>query len=67
MIDRTFRNMNRLFVLSLKNRNKYPRRDSFDVYYIHSRIKYFNVSIDSKPFFDKSVKIRQDLIYLKCT
>ena len=34
LIDPTFRNINRLFVLSFKNGNDDPMRDSFDKYYI---------------------------------
>ena len=47
MTDLAFRNINRLFVLSFKNGNEDPARDSFDKYYI----KDFNVLIDNKPFF----------------
>ena len=32
LIDPTFRNINRLFVLSFKNGNDDPKRDSFDKY-----------------------------------
>ena len=35
MIDRTFRNINRLFVLSFKNGNNDPTRDSFDKFTCH--------------------------------
>ena len=34
MIDPTFRNINRLFVLSFKNGDDDPRIDSFDKYYM---------------------------------
>ena len=34
LIDPTFRNINRLFVLSFKNGSNDPIRDSFDKYYI---------------------------------
>ena len=34
LIDPTFRNINRLFVLALKNGDNYPTRNSFDKYYI---------------------------------
>ena len=32
MIDKTFRNINRLFVLSFKNDDDYPTRNYFDKY-----------------------------------
>ena len=34
LIDLTFRNINRLFVLSFKNGNDEPTRDTFDEYYM---------------------------------
>ena len=34
LIVPTFRNINRLFVLSFKNGNNDPARDSFDKYYM---------------------------------
>ena len=50
LIDPTFTNMNRLFVLSYKNEEG---RTSFSKYYITKvEIKDFNVLIDGKPFFD---------------
>ena len=53
LIDPTFRNINRLFVLSLKNGNDDPTRDSFDEYYMPLvEIKEFNALVDNKPFFD---------------
>ena len=48
LIDPTFRNINRLFVLSLKNGNGDPTRNSFE--------KDFNALIDNKLFFDQPVK-----------
>ena len=53
--------MNRLFVLSFKNGNDYPTRDSFNKYYILLvEIKHFNALIDNKPFFDEPVKNKQE-------
>ena len=61
MIDPTFRNINRMFVLSFKNGNHDPTRDSFDKYYMPLvEIKDFNVLIDNKPFFDQPVKNKQE-------
>ena len=61
MIDPTFRNINRLFVLSLKNGNDDSIRDSFDKYYITLvKIKNFNALIDSKPFFGQPIKNKQE-------
>ena len=54
LIDPTFRNINRLFVLLLKNGNNDPTRDSFEKYYMPPvEIIDFNALIDSKPFFDQ--------------
>ena len=53
MIDETFRNINRLFVLSFENSFIDPTRNSFDEYYIPLvEIKNFNALIDNKPFFN---------------
>ena len=57
LIDPTFRNINRLLVLSFKNGNDDPTRYSVDEYYMPLvEIKYFNALIDNKPFFDQPVK-----------
>ena len=61
LIDPTFRNINRLFVLSFKNGDDDPTRCSFDWYYMPMiEIKDFNVLIDNKPFFDQPVKSKQE-------
>ena len=61
MIDKTFRNINRLFALSLKNGEDDPTRNSFDKYYMTLiEIKYFNPLIGNKPFFDQPVKNKQE-------
>ena len=57
LIAPAFRNINRFFVLSFKNDNNDPTRDSFDKYCIPLvEIKDFNALIDNKPFFDKPVE-----------
>ena len=57
MIDPTFKNIDRLFVLSFENGNDNPTRDSFDRYYMSLiEIKDFNTLIDNKRFFDQPVK-----------
>ena len=49
LIDPTFINVNRLFVLSFENEND---RTSFSKYYVPKvEIKEFHVLIDGKPFF----------------
>ena len=49
-----------MFVLSFKNGNDDPMRDSFDNYYIPlGEIKDFNALIDNKPFFDQPVKSKK--------
>ena len=61
LIDPTFRNINWLLVLSFKNGNNDSTRDSFDKYYMQLvEIKYFNALIDNKPFFDQSLKDKQE-------
>ena len=62
LIDPTFININRLFVLSFKNGDNDPTRDSFKKYYMSLvQIKDFNVLIDNKPFFDQPVKKKQEV------
>ena len=61
LIDPTFTNVNRLFVLSFErieeNNVKKNYRDSFSYYYVPKvQIKDFNVLIDGKSFFDLWVK-----------
>ena len=54
LIDPSFRHINRLFVLSFKNHNNDPKRDSFDKYYMPLlEIKDLNVLIDNKPFLTR--------------
>ena len=61
LIDPTFRNINRLFVLSFKNGNDDPTKDSFDKYYMPLiEVKYFNALMNDKPFFDQPVKNKQE-------
>ena len=51
------RNINRLFLLSLKNGNDDRTSDSFDKYYMPLvEIKDFNALSNNKPFFDQPVK-----------
>ena len=69
LIDRTFRNINRSFVLSFKNGDDDPARDSFDECYMPLvEIKDINALIDSKPFFDQAVKTNKKHMknLLKC-
>ena len=50
-----------MFVLSFKNSDKDPTRDSFEKYCMPLvEIKDFNALIDSKPFFDQSVTSKQE-------
>ena len=65
LIDPTFTNVNRLFVLSFErieeNNVKKDYRDSFSHYYIPKvEIKDFNVLIDRKSFFDLPVKNEEE-------
>ena len=57
----TFRNIDRLFVLSFENGDYDPMRGYFDKYCMPLvEIKDFNASIDNEPFFDQSVKNKQE-------
>ena len=61
LIDPTFRNVNRLFVLSFSRNNADDKRDSFSHYYVPNvKIKDFNVLIDGKSFFDLPVKNEEE-------
>ena len=57
LIDPTFMNVNRLFVLSFPRNNNTDSRYSFSNYYVPKvKVNDFNVLIDGKSFFDLSVK-----------
>ena len=52
MIHPTFRNINRLFFLLIKNRDNDPTRNYFDNYYmLLVKTKDFNALINNKPLF----------------
>ena len=58
LIDPTFTNVNRLFVLSFENEED---RTSFSKYYVPKvEIKDFNVLLDGKPFFEILVKNKEE-------
>ena len=58
LIDLTFTNVNRLFVLSFKNEDD---RASFSKYYTPIvETKNFNVLIDGKSFFDTPIKNKEE-------
>ena len=57
LIDPTFTNVNRLFVLSFPRNNNTDSRYSFSNYSVPKvKVNGFNVLIDGKSFFDLSVK-----------
>ena len=57
LIDPTFTNVHRLFVLSFSRNNNTDNRDSCLDYYVPNvEIKDFNILIDGKSFFDLPVK-----------
>ena len=57
LIDPTFRNINRFFVLSFKNGNDDPTRNYFDEIYMPLiKVKDFNALINNKPFFEQPIK-----------
>ena len=58
LIDPTFTNVNRLFVLSFENE---AGRTSYKKYYVPKvELKDFNLLIDGKPFFDITVKNKEE-------
>ena len=66
LIDVTFMNVNRLFVLSFPRNNNSDSRYSFSNYYVPKvEINDFNVLIDGKSFFDLPVKNEEE-VYEKC-
>ena len=65
LIDPTFTNVNRLFVLSdgriEEDNEEKDYRDSFSHYYVLKvQIKDFNVLIDGKSFFDLQIKNEEE-------
>ena len=61
LIDPTFTNVNRLFVLPFARTNAGDNRDFFSDYYVPTvEIKDFNVLIDWKKFFDLPVKNEEE-------
>ena len=61
LIDPTFTNVNRSFVLSFPRNNNSDNRNSFSHYYVPNvEIKDFNVLIDGKSFFDLPVKNEEE-------
>ena len=61
LIDPTFTNVNRLFLLSFERNIIGDDRDSFsDCYVPNVEIKDFNVLIDGKSFFDLTVKNEEE-------
>ena len=59
LIDPTFTNLNRLFVLSFENEDD---RTSFSKYYVPKvEIKDFNVLIAGKPLFEIPVKNKKEV------
>ena len=60
MTDRTFKNINMLFVLSFKNGENDPAKNSYHEYYILLvKIKDFNALINNKSFFYQPIKNKQ--------
>ena len=61
LIDPTFTNVNRLFVLSFPRNNNTDSRYSYSNYYVPKvKISDFNVLIDRKSFFDFPVKNEEE-------
>ena len=63
LTDPTFKNVNRLFVLSFTRNNAGDNRDSFSHYYVPNvEIKDLNILIVGKSFFDLPVKNEEKLM-----
>ena len=61
LIDPTFTNVNRLFVLSFPRNNNTDSRYSYSNHYVPKvKINDFNVLIDGKGFFDLPVKNEEE-------
>ena len=61
LIDPTFTNVSRLFVLSFARTDTGDNRDSFSDYYVSNvEIKDFHVLINEKSFFDLPVKSEEE-------
>ena len=61
LIDLTFTNVSRLFVLSFTRNNAGNGKDSFSSYCVPNvEIKDFNVLTDEKSFFDLPVKNKEE-------
>ena len=61
LIDPTFTNVNRLFVLSFPRNNNTDSRYSYSNYYVPKvKISDFNVLIDGRSFFDLPVKNEEE-------
>ena len=62
LIDPTFTNVNRLFVLSFARTNAGVNRDSFSYYYVPNvETEDFNFLIDGKSFFGLPVKNEEEI------
>ena len=61
LVDPTIRNINRLFVLSFKNGNNDPARDSFNEYYMPLvEMKNLDALVENKSIFNQPVKNKQE-------
>ena len=61
LIDPTFTNVNRLFVLILSRNSNTDSRYSYSNYYVQKvKINDFNVLIDGKSFFDLPIKNEEE-------
>ena len=61
LIDPTFTNVNRLFILLFTRNNAGDNRDSFSHYYLPNiEMKDFNILIDGKSFFELPVNNEEE-------
>ena len=63
LVDTTFTNVNRLFVLAYgvdNNNNNYSRQSPFEFYLPKVMVKAYNVIIDKLAFFDLPIKTEEE-------
>ena len=61
LIDPTFTNVNRLFVLSFSRSDTHDYKNRFSYYYVpDAKIKDFNILIDGKRFSDLPAKNEEE-------
>ena len=60
LVDPTFTNVNRLFVLAYKTTGNNDRQSFFQFYLPNSMVKDYNVIVDQLAFFDFPIKTKEE-------